>query len=71
MKRPKVLECLLERLETLGPVALEPEMREEESLMTREVEASCTSCVLNDEKKASYHEQKNAMEATDAQRSLR
>jgi hypothetical protein len=71
MIRRMVWEWSLEPEENLGPVALELAMRGEESSMRREVEASCTSYVLHDEKLAGCQGRKNAMEMTGYQRSLR
>lgn len=52
-------------------VALEPAMREEGSSMMRVEEASCTSCALNDEKRADCQKLKDATETTDCQPSSR
>jgi hypothetical protein len=71
MKRQMVWGSSLEPEENLGQVALELGTKAVESSMRREVEASCTSYALQDEKLVDYQERKNGREKTDCQRSLR
>jgi len=71
MKRWMVWGWSLEPEENLRQVALELGTRAVESSMRREVEASCISCALHDEKLVDCQEGKNGTEKTDCQQSLR